>query len=499
MAIQFIGNIKIFRNAETANEVMRFDQIKTAVESLLTAHMQIVGNHPSQSDINSWNNKIEDSNITITPVDNQLVKITHDANGFVTGSEPGDLSELMNLDLTLDNIEGLYDELDKKVQDGSINLMDNIAISIDTTNHKIIMSFTDGITPSEKELELPIVSETSHGLISSEMMTKIESLKTTAESIESSVGRLPAHDFGTDTLTETLVNEYIATLGESVTVKAGTSIINLHNNHRWIYSDNPKGWQDQGLDDVVVATTDVPGTIRSLNETNGYLTVDPETGNCYVLGLDKIIASTKDGKVIMPTMNDDNSKKFIVSALKDDYETHLELSYSIAKDGTTKLDTSNILIYNLTSNNISEIEGELLAFDSLGRLMNTGIKASDFSVGDKVVFNTIAIDSSGSGWAVIVNDKDQFTSGRIDVKKMFPQIYRSGNGTKYVGLGVDAENIESSPEGNIVGNAIIGNTLNNLGTFKTYSPNCTDGSIIINRSKIKGYMSKAVENPEITG
>lgn len=487
MSIKILGNIKLFRQASESTEAIRFDQMTNAVSELVDAHINNKIKHPSIEEVELWNKKLVSGN-EVEPVENKVVKLKYNSDGLITGS-----TEIKDSDFptfAVADIKDIEKILKYKVKDGQLSLISNIVVVMDDVNHKITMYLTDGNTEWTEDIIIPISSPNEYGLLSSIFADKIKNMKASIDSIESSIGVLPAHDFEKEELTNEDIDEYIETISPNVTIINGTSITNKFNNHRWIYSGSLNKWIDNGPDKLSLATDTTPGIIRSLDATLGYISVDPETGNCYVLGLQNIIDSVKSNRVRMLDITE-SDKQYILSVLSYNSDEHLELTYSIGKDGETKLNTQNILIYDFSGKELSEIDGELLEFDAYGRLVTSGMNVRDLTIGREIRLPTIHIENSVASYDAITENGDRFTFARIDPIKMFPQTYHNRTEEKAVGLGVFANNIANA---SVMGDPLIGRDIRTALTFSEpgantiFRPTNIDGSLSIDYDPIKGYL-----------
>lgn len=198
-----------------------------------------------------------------------------------------------------DELDALPDKLDK-------DLVTNIDTEVSGDNININIKYVNLNNNNEQNITklLPPVTNTTPGLMTSEDLNALNTLKSKVENLEGKTTRLLYTESTNPTKED--VNTFVIGLGYSAPFEGIAVVIN-QTYHIWhYYSNNNIGWKDDGQDTVSAFTNDVAGIIKGSGEVEGKVYAESD-GTGSVNGWDAL--TTKINNHIDNTNNPHNVTK----------------------------------------------------------------------------------------------------------------------------------------------------------------------------------------------
>lgn len=161
-----------------------------------------------------------------------------------------------------DELDALPDKLDK-------DLVTNIDTEVSGDNININIKYVNLNNNNEQNITkpLPPVTNTTPGLMTSEDLNALNTLKSKVENLEGKTTRLLYTESTNPTKEE--VNNFVIGLGYTSPFE-GIAVVITQTYHIWHYYSNDNiGWKDDGQDTVSAFTNDIAGIIKGSRETEG--------------------------------------------------------------------------------------------------------------------------------------------------------------------------------------------------------------------------------------
>lgn len=198
-----------------------------------------------------------------------------------------------------DELDALSSKLDK-------DLVTNIDTSVSGDNININIKYINLDNNNEQTITKPLspVSDTTPGLMTSEDLNALNTLKSKVENLEGKTTRLLYTKSTNPTKEE--INNFVIGLGYTSPFE-GIAVVIEQTYHIWHYYSNDNiGWKDDGQDTVSAFTNDIAGIIKGSRETEGKVYAESD-GTGSVNGWDAL--TTKINNHIDNTNNPHNVTK----------------------------------------------------------------------------------------------------------------------------------------------------------------------------------------------
>lgn len=174
-----------------------------------------------------------------------------------------------------DELDTLPDKLDK-------DLVTNIDTEVSGDNININIKYVNLNNNNEQNITkpLPPVTNTTPGLMTSEDLNALNTLKSKVENLEGKTTRLLYTESTNPTKEE--INNFVIGLGYTSPFE-GIAVVIAQTYHIWHYYSNDNiGWKDDGQDTVSIFTNDIAGIIKGSRETEGKVYAESDgTGSVY--------------------------------------------------------------------------------------------------------------------------------------------------------------------------------------------------------------------------
>lgn len=174
-----------------------------------------------------------------------------------------------------DELDALPDKLDK-------DLVTNIDTEVSGDNININIKYVNLNNNNEQNITkpLPPVTNTTPGLMTSEDLNALNTLKLKVENLEGKTTRLLYTESTNPTKEE--INNFVIGLGYTSPFE-GIAVVITQTYHIWHYYSNDNiGWKDDGQDTVSAFTNDIAGIIKGSGETEGKVYAESDgTGSVY--------------------------------------------------------------------------------------------------------------------------------------------------------------------------------------------------------------------------
>ena len=161
-----------------------------------------------------------------------------------------------------DELDALPDKLDK-------DLVTNIDTEVSGDNININIKYVNLNNNNEQNITkpLPPVTNTTPGLMTSDDLNALNTLKSKVENLEGKTTRLLYTESTNPTKEE--INNFVIGLGYTSPFE-GIAVVIAQTYHIWHYYSNDNiGWKDDGQDTVSTFTNDIAGIIKGSRETEG--------------------------------------------------------------------------------------------------------------------------------------------------------------------------------------------------------------------------------------
>lgn len=161
-----------------------------------------------------------------------------------------------------DELDALSSKLDK-------DLVTNIDTSVSGDNININIKYINLDNNNEQTITKPLspVTDTTPGLMTSEDLNALNTLKSKVENLEGKTTRLLYTESTNPTKEE--INNFVIGLGYTSPFE-GIAVVIAQTYHIWHYYSNDNiGWKDDGQDTVSTFTNDIAGIIKGSRETEG--------------------------------------------------------------------------------------------------------------------------------------------------------------------------------------------------------------------------------------
>lgn len=198
-----------------------------------------------------------------------------------------------------DELDALSSKLDK-------DLVTNIDTSVSGDNININIKYINLDNNNEQTITKPLspVTDTTPGLMTSEDLNALNTLKLKVENLEGKTTRLLYTESTNPTKEE--INNFVIGLGYTSPFE-GIAVVITQTYHIWHYYSNDNiGWKDDGQDTVSAFTNDIAGIIKGSRETEGKVYAESD-GTGSVNGWDAL--TTKINNHIDNTNNPHNVTK----------------------------------------------------------------------------------------------------------------------------------------------------------------------------------------------
>lgn len=197
-------------------------------------------------------------------------------------------------------------ELDNFPNKLNKNLVNNIDTNVSGDNININITYTNLNNDNEQSVTkiLSPVTNTTPGLMTSEDLNALNTLKSKVENLEGKTTRLLYTESTNPTKEE--INNFVIGLGYTSPFE-GIAVVIEQTYHIWHYYSNDNiGWKDDGQDTVSAFTNDIAGIIKGSRETEGKVYAE-SNGTGSVNGWDAL--KTKINNHIDNTNNPHNVTK----------------------------------------------------------------------------------------------------------------------------------------------------------------------------------------------
>lgn len=191
-------------------------------------------------------------------------------------------------------------ELDNLPNKLNKNLVTNIDTNVSGDNININITYTNLNNDNEQSVTkiLSPVTNTTPGLMTSEDLNALNTLKSKVENLEGKTTRLLYTESTNPTKEE--INNFVIGLGYTSPFE-GIAVVIAQTYHIWHYYSNDNiGWKDDGQDTVSAFTNDIAGIIKGSRETEGKVYAESD-GTGSVNGWDTL--TTKINNHINNTNN----------------------------------------------------------------------------------------------------------------------------------------------------------------------------------------------------
>lgn len=226
---------------------------------------------------------------------------------IIENTLPNKVDKIEGKELSTNDFTNQYkDELDTLPSKLDKDLVTNIDTSVSGDNININITYTNLNNDNEQTITkpLPPVTNTTPGLMTSEDLNALNTLKSKVENLVGKTTRLLYTESTNPTKEE--INNFVIGLGYTSPFE-GIAVVITQTYHIWHYYSNDNiGWKDDGQDTVSAFTNDIAGIIKGSRETEGKVYAESD-GTGSVNGWDAL--TTKINNHIDNTNNPHNVTK----------------------------------------------------------------------------------------------------------------------------------------------------------------------------------------------
>lgn len=226
---------------------------------------------------------------------------------IIENTLPNKVDKIEGKGLSTNDFTNQYkDELDTLPSKLDKDLVTNIDTSVSGDNININIKYVNLNNDNEQTITkpLPPVTNTTPGLMTSEDLNALNTLKSKVENLEGKTTRLLYTESTNPTKEE--INNFVIGLGYTSPFE-GIAVVIAQTYHIWHYYSNDNiGWKDDGQDTVSSFTNDIAGIIKGSRETEGKVYAESD-GTGSVNGWDAL--TTKINNHIDNTNNPHNVTK----------------------------------------------------------------------------------------------------------------------------------------------------------------------------------------------
>ena len=226
---------------------------------------------------------------------------------IIENTLPNKVDKIEGKELSTNDFTDQYkNELDTLPSKLDKDLVTNIDTSISGDNININIKYVNLNNNNEQNITkpLPPVTNTTPGLMTSEDLNALNTLKSKVENLEGKTTRLLYTESTNPTKEE--INNFVIGLGYTSPFE-GIAVVIAQTYHIWHYYSNDNiGWKDDGQDTVSAFTNDIAGIIKGSRETEGKVYAESD-GTGSVNGWDTL--TTKINNHIDNTNNPHNVTK----------------------------------------------------------------------------------------------------------------------------------------------------------------------------------------------
>lgn len=226
---------------------------------------------------------------------------------IIENTLPNKVDKIEGKELSTNDFTDQYkDELDTLPSKLDKNLVTNIDTEVSGDNININIKYVNLNNNNEQNITkpLPPVTNTTPGLMTSEDLNALNTLKSKVENLEGKTTRLLYTESTNPTKEE--INNFVIGLGYTSPFE-GIAVVIVQTYHIWHYYSNDNiGWKDDGQDTVSAFTNDIAGIIKGSRETEGKVYAESD-GTGSVNGWDAL--TTKINNHIDNTNNPHNVTK----------------------------------------------------------------------------------------------------------------------------------------------------------------------------------------------
>lgn len=220
---------------------------------------------------------------------------------IIENTLPNKVDKIEGKELSTNDFTNQYkDELDTLPSKLDKDLVTNIDTEVSGDNININITYTNLNNNTEQNITkpLPPVTNTTPGLMTSEDLNALNTLKSKVENLEGKTTRLLYTESTNPTKEE--INNFVIGLGYTSPFE-GIDVVIEQTYHIWHYYSNDNiGWKDDGQDTVSAFTNDIAGIIKGSRETEGKVYAESD-GTGSVNGWDAL--TTKINNHINNTNN----------------------------------------------------------------------------------------------------------------------------------------------------------------------------------------------------
>ena len=189
---------------------------------------------------------------------------------IIENTLPNKVDKIEGKELSTNDFTNQYkDELDTLPSKLDKDLVTNIDTEVSGDNININITYTNLNNNNEQNITkpLPPVTNTTPGLMTSEDLNALNTLKSKVENLEGKTTRLLYTESTNPTKEE--INNFVIGLGYTSPFE-GIAVVIEQTYHIWHYYSNDNiGWKDDGQDTVSAFTNDIAGIIKGSRETEG--------------------------------------------------------------------------------------------------------------------------------------------------------------------------------------------------------------------------------------
>lgn len=189
---------------------------------------------------------------------------------IIENTLPNKVDKIEGKELSTNDFTDQYkDELDTLPSKLDKDLVTNIDTEVSGDNININIKYVNLNNNNEQNITkpLPPVTNTTPGLMTSEDLNALNTLKSKVENLEGKTTRLLYTESTNPTKEE--INNFVIGLGYTSPFE-GIAVVIAQTYHIWHYYSNDNiGWKDDGQDTVSAFTNDIAGIIKGSRETEG--------------------------------------------------------------------------------------------------------------------------------------------------------------------------------------------------------------------------------------
>lgn len=189
---------------------------------------------------------------------------------IIENTLPNKVDKIEGKELSTNDFTDQYkDELDTLPSKLDKDLVTNIDTEVSGDNININIKYVNLNNNNEQNITkpLPPVTNTTPGLMTSEDLNALNTLKSKVENLEGKTTRLLYTESTNPTKEE--INNFVIGLGYTSPFE-GIAVVIAQTYHIWHYYSNDNiGWKDDGQDTVSTFTNDIAGIIKGSGETEG--------------------------------------------------------------------------------------------------------------------------------------------------------------------------------------------------------------------------------------